>query len=73
MNVATIGVRSRFCEQVSVRQFELAPGYGQDAATAHNLLTLALTSATHPVLVDVQGRVHRIPRRRLVFVGVSSA
>lgn len=46
----------------------LSPDYGRTAGLAHCLIVLALTAASRPVLVDGEGRVWGIPRRRIVSV-----
>jgi hypothetical protein len=45
---------------------DLYEGYGVDAKTAHDLLSVALIAATHPVVLDSSGEIHRIPKKRLV-------
>ena len=39
--------------------------YGEDAAQAHELVVLCLTSATHPVLLTDDGELVRVPKRRV--------
>ncbi len=40
----------------------IAAGYGATADVAHEVLTFALTVASHPVVMDVSGGIHHVPR-----------
>ena len=66
--MARIGIRSRSGEQVLTRAFELGDAYGETAELAHGVLTIALTSASWPVVADRAGTTYRIPRKRHAFV-----
>jgi hypothetical protein len=70
MIMARIGIRSRSGERVRTRTFELRDGYGYTAELADEVLTIALTAASKPVVVDAAGEIYRIPRRRLAWVAV---
>jgi hypothetical protein len=63
---AAITYRRRKGTSVRRLVVELSQGYGVDAKTAHELLSLALVAATHPVVLDSSGEIHRIPKKRLV-------
>jgi hypothetical protein len=65
MIMAAISISTRAGDRILTRRHFLATGYGDTPELAHALLVLALTSSTHPVLVDADGVFHRIPRRRL--------
>jgi hypothetical protein len=43
----------------------LGDQYGLTADVAHDVLLVALTAATKPVVVDREGRMYRVPRTRL--------
>jgi hypothetical protein len=63
---AAITFRRREGNGVRRLVVELSQGYGVEAQTAHELLSQALTAATHPVVLDSRGSVHRILKKRLV-------
>lgn len=70
MIVAAIGIRSRNGDRVLTRVFELGDSYGYTAELAHEVVTIALTAASQPVVFDAAGTIWRVPRRRLAFVAV---
>lgn len=43
----------------------IAAGYGATAHAAHQIFTVALTVASHPVVMDANGRIHHVPRKLL--------
>jgi len=55
------------------RQQILSEGYGMTTGLAHEVLVIALTSTSRPVLVDAAGEIRRIPRRRLALIVVWAA
>jgi hypothetical protein len=63
---AAIGYRHRKGTSIRHLVVDLSEGYGGDAKTAHDLLSVALLAATRPVVIDSTGEIHRIPRKRLV-------
>jgi hypothetical protein len=69
MRVA-ICCRRRLGTDVRQVSFPLAAGYGAEPAKAHQLVALALTAASHPVVVDAEGYLHRVPRKRLLSFAV---
>ena len=46
-------------------QIPLSPRYGDSSELAHRTLLICLTGAQHPVVIDVEGGTHHIPRRSL--------
>ena len=70
MIMARIGIRSRSGERVLSRTFELSECYGATAELAHEVLAIALTAASKPVLVEAAGTIYRVPRNGLAFVAV---
>ena len=51
MIMARIGIRTRSGVRLLIRVFELGDAYGETAEVSHEVLTIALTSASRPVLV----------------------
>ena len=50
--MASIGIRSRSGERVLTRVFNLGDTYGEAAEVVHEVLTIALTSASRHVVFD---------------------
>lgn len=66
MNMATLELGDPAGAGETLRvSLRLNPGYGATAEVAHRLLTLCLTAAELPVVLDAEGRSIHLPRELL--------